>query len=537
MKKLVSLKALFALLLLVAFYSCSKNENDVIVDESNVVTSDGQAYALVSGIYGPIQTISSSLSFLIESATEGTISFEGEENEPGPVVSRFETLPTTWYPVKVYSRLYKAIGAANDAIEKVSASTAVSDDTKKVTVGRAKFLRGLSYSYLVQLFGEVPLRLQTTDSTKTRASIDQVYTQIVKDLTDAEAALPEYDSSPIIPSKGAADAILSRVYLAWGSNPLTQDQLASIVNSTTDPTYSVDKTKLQLAVTYADKVINSGNYSLLTDFTKLFGRTNESKAPEHIFTIRHDGDGIDAQGNHQTHCAFTFAFDLVKDNHIGPSDINLYTQWDSTDTRRNFSYTTYLQNPEENNKGYYFLPPVTLSRFGKGIDRSYYDAVNLTIKTNDVDRIEIRYAEVLLIKAEALVELGRNSEALPLINQLRTRAYGNTSHNLTAVTRDDVRKEWRYETVYEQKHWLNLVRWKTLISSVKSVKDFEHYDESYKTAGGTGKDGSTVNAFFAKVYKHLHAKYDNVKGKYYRFPIPTGESGQDLGVKPQNPGY
>ena len=86
MKKLVSLKAVFALLLLVAFYSCSKNENDVIVDESNVVTSDGQAYALVSGIYGQIQTISSSLSFLIESATEGTISFEGEENEPGPVI-------------------------------------------------------------------------------------------------------------------------------------------------------------------------------------------------------------------------------------------------------------------------------------------------------------------------------------------------------------------------------------------------------------------------------------------------------------------
>ena len=66
---------------------------------------------------------------------------------------------------------------------------------------------------------------------------------------------------------------------------------------------------------------------------------------------------------------------------------------------------------------------------------------------------------------------------------------------------------------------------------------FEHFDDSYKVAGETGRDGEIVNSFFAKVYKHLHAKYDNVKGKHYRFPIPLGEKGQDLGIVPQNPGY
>lgn len=539
MKKLVLSKALLALVLLVAFASCNDKDDDgSIVDGTSVLKSDAEAIALVNGIYGPLQTVSSSFSFLIESATEGTISFEGEENEAGPEVSRFETKPTTWYPVKVYSRLYQAVGTSNDAIEKISASSAVSEATRKVSIARAKFLRGLSYSYLVQLFGEVPLVLQTGISIKTRSSINDVYTQIVKDLTEAEADLPDYDSSPIIPSKGAANAILARVYLAWGHNPLTQDQLAEIASSSSDPVHvHVDNAKLSKAVEYADKVINSGKYSLLGDYTKLFGRSNESKAPEHIFTIRHDGDAVDAQGNHQTHCAFTFAFDLTKDNHIGPSNVKQHDDWDVADTRREFSYTTYLENPQENNKGYYFLPPATLPRFGKGIDRSYTNSVNHAITTNEVDRIEIRYAEVLLIKAEALAEAGNTSEALPLVNQVRERAYGNTSHNLKSLTVNDVRQEWGYEFVYEQKNWLNLVRWKTLIATVKTVKDFENYDDSYKTAGGTGKDGNTVNAFFAKVYKHLHAKYDNVRVKHYRFPIPTGEKGEDLGITPQNPGY
>ena len=55
--------------------------------------------------------------------------------------------------------------------------------------------------------------------------------------------------------------------------------------------------------------------------------------------------------------------------------------------------------------------------------------------------------------------------------------------------------------------------------------------------GNIGRDGRVVNAFFAKVNKHLHSKYNNIKGKHYRFPIPTGEKGEDLGIIPQNPGY
>lgn len=533
--KTVFSKALLALALLATLYSCSDDDNNgSIVDETNVVKNDAEAIALVNGAYANFRAFGSGYSFLVESATDGTISFEGEENENGPTISRFEIQPTNWYVARVYSVENLAIAAANDAIAKINESPNVSDETKKLAIARAKLIRGLAYHYLVQLFGEIPLNIESGSNNKSRASIDDVYTQIVKDLTDAEAGLPAYDSNPTIPSKGVANALLAKVYLTWGHKPLTQSQIAAIASSATDPAHAhVDNDKLNKAVEYANKVIDSGKYDLVSDFTKLYGRANESKAPEHIFTIGYDG--VEA-ANHQTHCSFTFGFNIEKDNHIGPSNLEGFSNWDAADSRRDYSYTTKLNNPEDN-KDYSFLPPVTLPRFGKFIDRTYTNSVNLCITTNDIDRIEIRYAEVLLIKAEALAYLGKFDDALDVINELRERAFGNKEHNLEALTIEDVHQEWRYEFVYEQKHWFNLVRWKNLISTVKSVENFEYFDASYATAGQTGKDGNTVNPFFAKVHKHLKAKYNNVRGKHYRFPIPTGESGEDLGITPQNPGY
>ena len=110
MKKSTLLKLLLSAAISVAFYSCKDDKNENIIDSENVIKSNEDALALVNGAYGPLQTLSSSFSFIIESATEGTISFEGEENEAGPEVSRFETKPTTWYAIKVYSRLYQVKG-------------------------------------------------------------------------------------------------------------------------------------------------------------------------------------------------------------------------------------------------------------------------------------------------------------------------------------------------------------------------------------------------------------------------------------------
>ena len=152
---------------------------------------------------------------------------------------------------------------------------------------------------------------------------------------------------------------------------------------------------------------------------------------------------------------------------------------------------------------------------------------------DDPQQAFIRYAEVLLIKAEALVQLGRNAEAAEPFNQLRKRAGIET---VAAPTFEQIKREWDYEFTYEQKSLLNSLRWKDLIASVQQVKNYKHFDDSYATSGATGKDGNEVSSFFAKIHKHLVAKYNNVKGRHYRQPIPTGLTGEDLHLE-QNPGY
>jgi hypothetical protein len=536
-------KLFYVLIIFIAFISCEKNESD----DGNVigtsgVTSDAEALALSNAVYGPLQTLSSSYSFLLESGTESTISFEGTEDKDGPLVSRLEIRPENWYAVKVFSRLYKSIGAANIAIEKISdaqASADLSEATRNLTIARAKFIRGYDYFNLVQIYGEVPLVLSTTDSDKSRSPIDDIYNQIIKDLTEAKIYLPDFDNNKSNPSRGAANTILAKVYLTWGQNPLNQDELESTANNLVDPLHSIDNNKLEKAIAFADSVINSGKYELLPDYNAIFGRSQENNK-ELIFAIQHYGDGIDAQGNHQTHCAFTNKFDLLTDNHIGPADSTLINRFDISDKRRKYSYTTHLINPTDL-RDYYFKWPVTTPRYGKNIHRASVGS-DLTVdaQPNDIDHIDFRFAEVLLIKAEALFFLNRQDEALPIINQLRERAFGNDQHNLSVLTADDLFKEWDLEFTYEQKHWTNLVRWKTLITSVKKVSDFEYFKEKYSSEANIESNFSLTDvnkAFFAKVYKHLHSKYDNIKLRNYRFPIPVGEKGEDLGILPQNPGY
>jgi hypothetical protein len=548
MRKSIILSALAAALL-TSFTSCNSDStvtsDNNQLNDSNVVVSDAAALSLVNGVYAHWQPLSSSFTFIIELQSNKMISFEGEENEAGPLNSRFEAGPDTWYQVKVFNHLFLGIVEDNNAISNISRALQngrVTQTGYNAAVGKAKFLRALAYLKLVQLWGEVPLLTENGGSTTERASINEVFNQIVDDLTDAESLLLDYYGDPRVPSKQAAQALLARTYLVWGDNPLSYDDVQAIANSQTDPAFTTTPSRLEKAVEYADKVINSGLLALDPDYSKLFGRDYESNkrgTNEHLFTIAHDGDNVDAQGNHQTHCAWTFPFQNGQNgkgfsqNHTEVADDNLYDDWKAeqpNDKRLLKTYFTQLTNPEDDFTYTYYTPYYTPIN-GKGVDQSYNDAENLEITRNSVDRIEIRYAEVLLTKAEALVQLGRNSEAAGPFNQLRTRA-GIAS--VDVPTLDDIKREWDYEFTYEQFSLLNSYRWKDLISSVRKVSNYKHFADDWASKNTYTSDEA---AFFTKVHNHLVAKYNNVKGRNYRQPIPTGLSGEDLGITPQNPGY
>jgi hypothetical protein len=529
---------------LISLVIVSCKNNDVIDDGSTgdvqVPKTALEAAALANGVYGPLQTLSSSYSFLLESATETTVCFEEtDDTRDGPQVSVFETVPSNWYPIKVFNRLYKSIGAANLTIEKVGASN-LNDSTKNLHIARARFIRGYNYFQLVQLFGEVPLILSSnpTDAERTtRKSIDEVYTRIATDLNDASAKLPRYDANKSNPTQLAAKTILAKAYLTWGQKPLSQSEVEAIKSSKSDPAKPApDPDKLQQAVVYANEVISDGRYRLLSDFNHIWGVSNENNA-EVIFSIHHDGDDIDEQGNHQTHCGFTFPKNERKDPHISYADISLENTIPDGDARRLYSYVTSVSYRDGNRDTLTW--PLSIVRPGKWIHRSQ-EGTNIAVdnQPNNIDHIDFRLAELYLVKAEAQWFLNDGDRGLAAINSLRRRA---GVEELSLLTLQALYNEWTYELAFEQKHWLNLVRWRTLISSVlDKVQNYEYYKSAYNDVNLfkalSGADAGRF-PFYQRVHKHLRAKVAHIDGHFYRFPIPLSEPRTDLGIKPQNPGY
>lgn len=136
-------------------------------------------------------------------------------NQLTPVLGAMEEWRNT------YNKIYEV----NAALEGLDASTVLTPAVKKQLTGEAKFLRGFFYFYLVNLYGGVPMPLTTNykvNNLLPRSSVDDMYTQIIKDLTDAGNLLSaDYlggdartsTNERVRPAKAAADALLARVYL------------------------------------------------------------------------------------------------------------------------------------------------------------------------------------------------------------------------------------------------------------------------------------------------------------------------------------
>ena len=153
---------------------------------------------------------------------------------------------------------YTVIKNANFVLSQMP-SPLNTDASNKALMAEARFLRAYSYFMLVQLFGDVPLRTEpVVDFSKvqlSRSSQADVYKFILEDLTYAEANLPETAPQQGRVYKLAATALLSRVYLTSAGNPL---------NITAN---------FQLAKEKALAVINSGKFSLVSDYSKAFHNT------------------------------------------------------------------------------------------------------------------------------------------------------------------------------------------------------------------------------------------------------------------------
>lgn len=281
MKKTYIYNLIFASMLLTAASSCKKaleiNPVDTIEQGQALLTSKDVEVALV-GTYSAFgsRNFYGGRPFLMADflANTNAIEWYGTYEELTQTINK-SLLKTNTFVDNVWADGYTAINDANNVI----AAIAKVDAAKKNKVeGEAKFIRGASYFELVRLFGKayndgspttnlgVPIVLTPTTAVTdasyvSRATVAAVYTQVIADLTDAEAKLPA--TNGFFATKGSAAGMLARVYLQMGN-------------------YAA-------AAAAANRVITSNNYSLNAAFIDAFpemGSTPGVNSSEDIFAVQ-----------------------------------------------------------------------------------------------------------------------------------------------------------------------------------------------------------------------------------------------------------
>ena len=505
MKKYLFIPILSAIL--ISFASCNSLDVDPIgtLTSTNFPKTDADAVALVNGAYVYISEISTYTSYLTDLPSDEEQCGEAVTSTGAPI-GTYDHTPSNGMIYQGWIYLYQGVTTANDVIDQLKTATTISSDIKARVTNEAKFLRALYYFSIVQYWGKAPLVLHSTDSkTPSRASVDSIYTQIVTDLTDATALPASYSTTTDLgrATSGAAYALLAKAYITWA-------QTGASANAAV---------RYQKSIDAANKVTG---YSLTADFLDNWDTSKKNNYTENIFKASHTisqfypGDGF----NHLCHCSFVTGFSQETPHLIVSDPAQFYDNWDSRDQRKRGTYAKYLYNPNTNSVFTFNIP-----RYRKYIDTLN---INTSATTRAIDRTIIRYADVLLTKAEAINELnGPTLDAYTAINQVRRRAYKKTidSQHLAADAfdyknltkeqfRDSLQKESLHEFTYEQQRWFNLIRWKNLVKTVKAV---------------------AANAPKTDAYAQVRKK-SQISKKDYLFPIPQNERDVNPNLT-QNPGW
>ncbi|UMB52568.1 RagB/SusD family nutrient uptake outer membrane protein [Lutibacter sp. A64] len=379
-----------------------------------------------------------------------------------------------------WRRIWLGIAAANNTIAGAE-DVAVDEEVKNPVTAQAYFARAFYYFHLVRLFGDIPYIDTPIDDLEAASTVGltpeaEVYENIISDLQFAKTWLPNTQITRSRPSKAAASSYLALVYLTMAG--------------TSDNTY------FQKAFDEAKEVIdNKGVYNLDLDpdFQTLFNANKIDASLEPIFVLDYNAYEADDNGYDQTAPMTGIRGD---DDDQGWSvlvpTMAVYESFDPDDYRTNVSfqteatiggvtvdYTQFTISGHEHAANRPYIAKYT--RYPGPYARSNKRA---TSHNNSM----LRYAEVLLIAAEAGVEIG-NPLALDYINQVRARARkGGASTSggytevvippsavpadLTSVTVEDVLEERRIELAFEGKRWYDIKRRK-LGDQVFSASGYE----------------------------------------------------------------
>lgn len=340
----------------------------------------------------------------------------------------------------VWEDSYSLINDANIAIDRIAEipTGSISESKRNQYINEAKFLRALTYFNLVRWFKYIPLVLHETSNLSSstlnvpQASEDEVYEQIISDLKDAEnlpkpTELTADDAGRA--TAGSAKALLAKVYLT--------------------------RQQWQLAADKAKEIIDSGWYDLFENFSDVFDAATKN-GKEHIFSIQFKGNN----GSYVHRLAWSnTTYEVpgiagIYGDAINPKS-GLYESYSDNDKRKAVTFTSELTSPTDG-KVYHLSQPIFFK---------YYDPTSASAPLQSSRNIPVlRYAEVLLIYAEALNEIsGPTREAYEAIDKVRSRAGIEKLADIAPTLskdefRDSVFQERRKEFAFEYKRWFDLSR-------------------------------------------------------------------------------
>lgn len=350
-------------------------------------------------------------------------------------------LNTTW------AGCYEGIQRCNIILNRIE-DVVMDEELKKQYKGEMLFIRALTYFNLVRIWGDVPLVIKEVenpfdafDFVRTPAS--EVYQQIVKDLSDAAdmltASVPKARIGAA--TSGAANAVLGKVYLTLKE-------------------YSKAEAVLK-------KVIDSKVYKLLGTYEEVFNVVLKN-SKESIFEIQYTKD-IEGMGSR-------FA--------------NMFAPKGSTEVTGGVGKTLGDNTPTEDIMDKYedgdLRKDVSIGTVADGaVYPKKFVSPPVLPEQSDANFIVLRYADVLLMYAEALNEVGykADGDAFYYLNQIRRRA-GLKEYKVTELAnqelfREAVWKERRFELAFENHRWFDLLRYGTAVETMNAVSNGDFKVETY----------------------------------------------------------
>jgi hypothetical protein len=361
---------------------------------------------------------------------------------------------------EAWESLFKVVSLSNSIINNLP--TRVDPSIDKAVVNRAlaeaRFMRALAYFYLVRTWGPVPIVEDSEELALNfkvpRNRTEDIYTFILRDLAFVESNSPEFNSGSLKGrvTRAAAQALLAKVYLYQKNYAKAREK--------------------------AEAVINGGQHDLMAKYEDLFKAKNNynkssSSNRETIFAWQWVAvaDGWGTQNTNQAYFApFGQGITEVGDGwgSVMPS-MDLLAAYEDNDKRKHATVMTPGEKYPElvsktNPNGYTYPATAPFPSANRANIRKYIVGSPLSgdgpvyFMRNELNTYVLRYADVLLIHAEAIMAGGASTgdaKALASFNAVRRRA---GLPEKTSITEEDMLKERRVEFAFEHDYWYDLGR-------------------------------------------------------------------------------